>query len=231
MNNKSFTSEFLSSEIKKILHGDVNLNLKKLNKLTEEFIKINPRYNIEERLKFLFRAYDDQKSGEISLGFLQDCIYDLHLCPTADEFVKIKKLFIKGRNKEKKNEMALMKKTKKDKEPDKIKYDDFRILMNALLISGLFRPVSKDLLQEALKKFEHPRQGNILWKDLEEFLISTSDKFNDEELNNFKSFLGINEQKLRFFAHDYINNLLPNQLIKDKEDVYDNLFKYFAFIK
>ena len=199
------------------LKTNINLNYDDLGKIKEIVAGIKDYIDlskVEQTIKEIFSIFDSNKTEELELRFLKDCMYALGLCFSEQEFKKFQIMLTPTTTQP--NKQVLKKVSSRmlvGVIEKKVKFDDFLDLMIALIISDLYRLKSDKTLKSAFEclAFDIDNNNLIEWIDLENTLILSGEKFNEEEIEALKSFLSVDQTKNTFSYLNYIMLLSNDQ--------------------
>lgn len=182
-------------------------------------------------LKKTFNLFDYQKIGKIDVESIKDCLYALNLCPTEDELDRLLKAlngFCEEKNKTQKQiqqtqghnqkktgkflrEAVSVTTVQQHKQPQdiekKITFDEFSTILLSILMCNKYKCASFDALYDAFKALDENNNGFILWSNLEDFVMTRGEKFNEEELQNMKEYMNISNNNDKVYYNNLVSSL------------------------
>ena len=187
--------------------------IKKMINAIKDFIDLS---QIERAIKEAFKIFDLNKAGEIELRYLKDCMYALGSCFTENEFRNFLAILTPELKESSSRVMKRITTNKTDLNKI-VKFEDFLVFMTALIICDLYRLKPIEVINNAFQTLVFHLDNNLSeWIELENALILSGEKFNEEEIQAMKAYLSIDKNKKTFRYSDYIKLLLDeDKQLKD----------------
>jgi hypothetical protein len=215
-------------------------DLEKLRENINEIRNYIDLSKIEDSIKNIFEAFNLNKSGDLDLIFLKDCMHALGLCFNESAFKSVCALLIPE------SLMPMVKNVKKmpsyrnlnivDAEKT-IKFNDFSDTMLAFLLTGLYNPKTEENLLEAFECVSQYLGKNFTeWNDFESIIVISNEKFNYDEIQAMKTFLSIDDTKTSVSYREYVKLLADDQnkfrikfKISEKNDSVGDIIERFGY--